>query len=112
MKHGDWVLLPFPAANRDPDAFDQPDDVVIDRLENRHAAFGLGIHRCIGSNLARLEFRVAIEEFLASIPEFELADPTGESVVWSVGRIHRAPGPSLRIPDYVDRACIDMNSST
>ena len=83
MKAGDWVLLPFPAANRDPAAFDRPDDVVIDRLENRHAAFGLGIHRCLGSNLARLELRVAIEEFLARIPEFELADP--EAVVWSVG---------------------------
>ena len=65
-----------PTATRTP--FDRPDEVVIDRLENRHAAFGLGIHRCLGSNLARLELRVAIEEFLARIPEFELADPTGE----------------------------------
>ena len=81
MKTGEWVLLPFPAANRDPDAFDRPDEVVIDRLENRHAAFGLGIHRCLGSNLARLELRVAIEEFLARIPEFELADPTGDGRV-------------------------------
>jgi cytochrome P450 len=87
MKRGDWVLLPFPAANRDPAAFDRPDDVIIDRLENRHAAFGLGIHRCLGSNLARLELRVAIEEFLAAIPEFELADPSGEAVVWSVGQV-------------------------
>ena len=97
MKQGEWVLLPFPAANRDPDAFDQPDDVVIDRLENRHAAFGLGIHRCIGSNLARLELRVAIEEFLAGIPEFELADPTGESVVWSVGQVRGPRVLPLRI---------------
>ena len=75
MKQDDWVLLPFPAANRDPEAFDRADEVLIDRLENRHAAFGLGIHRCLGSNLARLELRVAIEEFLARIPDFELADP-------------------------------------
>jgi cytochrome P450 len=92
MKTGEWVLLPFPAANRDPDAFDRPHDVVIDRLENRHAAFGLGIHRCLGSNLARLELRVAIEEFLARIPEFELADPSGAGVVWSVGQVR---GPRL-----------------
>ena len=97
MKAGEWVLLPFPAANRDPDAFDRPDDVVIDRLENRHAAFGLGIHRCLGSNLARLELRVAIEEFLARIPEFELADPTGESVVWSVGQVRGPRVLPLRI---------------
>ena len=75
MKADEWVLLPFPAANRDPELFDRADEVVIDRLENRHAAFGLGIHRCLGSNLARLELRVAVEEFLARFPEFELADP-------------------------------------
>jgi cytochrome P450 len=97
MKRGDWVLLPFPAANRDPAAFDRPDDVVIDRLENRHAAFGLGIHRCLGSNLARLELRVAIEEFLAAIPEFELADPSGAAVVWSVGQVRGPRVLPLRI---------------
>ena len=87
MKAGEWVLLPFPAANRDPEVFERPDDIVIDRLENRHAAFGLGIHRCLGSNLARLELRVALEEFLAHVPQFELADAHGESVVWSVGQV-------------------------
>jgi len=85
MKADEWVLLPFPAANRDPEMFDDADDVVIDRLENRHAAFGLGIHRCLGSNLARLEVRVAVEEFLARFPDFELADPA--TVRWSVGQI-------------------------
>jgi cytochrome P450 len=85
MKVDQWVLLPFPAANRDPAQFPDADEVVIDRLENRHAAFGLGIHRCLGSNLARLEVRVALEEFLARFPDFELADPG--AVVWSVGQI-------------------------
>ncbi len=85
MKVDQWVLLPFPAANRDPAQFADADDVVIDRLENRHAAFGLGIHRCLGSNLARLEVRVAVEEFVARFPDFELADPG--AVVWSVGQI-------------------------
>ena len=85
MKVDDWILLPFPAANRDPAAFERSDEVVIDRLENRHAAFGLGIHRCLGSNLARLELRVAVEEFLGRFPEFELADPA--AVRWSVGQI-------------------------
>lgn len=85
MKQDEWVLLPFPAANRDPELFDRADEVVIDRLENRHAAFGLGIHRCLGSNLARLEMKVAVEEFLARFPDFELADP--EAVVWSVGQV-------------------------
>jgi len=85
MKVDDWVLLPFPAANVDPAAFERADEVLIDREENRHLAFGLGIHRCLGSNLARLEVRVAVEEFLAAFPDFELADPDG--VTWSVGQI-------------------------
>ena len=67
------VLLSFPAANRDPAMFADADKVVIDRKENRHAAFGLGIHRCVGSNLARLEMTVAVEELLKRIPEFSLA---------------------------------------
>jgi cytochrome P450 len=83
MKKDDWVLLPFPAANRDPKQFEDSDDFVIDREVNRHAAFGLGIHRCLGSNLARLELKVAIEEFIARFPHFELAG----DVAWSVGQI-------------------------
>ena len=97
MKKEDWVLLPFPAANRDPEVFERADEVLIDRLENRHAAFGLGIHRCLGSNLARLELRVAVEEFLARIPDFELADPDGDDVVWSVGQIRGPRVLPLRI---------------
>jgi cytochrome P450 len=85
MKEGDWVLLPFPAANRDPEMFEQADEVVIDREVNRHAAFGLGIHRCIGSNLARMEVRVAVEEWLKRFPEFSLADP--DAVTWSSGQV-------------------------
>lgn len=85
MKAGEWVLLPFPAANRDPEAFADADQVLIDRAENRHAAFGLGIHRCIGSNLARLELTIAVEEFIARFPAFELADP--DAVVWSSGQV-------------------------
>ncbi len=77
VRAGDKVLLAFPAANRDPDHFERADDVVIDRAHNRHVAFGVGIHRCAGSNLARMEMRVAIAEWLAALPEFEL-DPDGE----------------------------------
>jgi cytochrome P450 len=85
MKKDDWVLLPFPAANRDPLAFPDADKVILDRAENRHAAFGLGIHRCIGSNLARLELRVALQEWVARYPTFSVADPTG--VRWAAGQV-------------------------
>jgi cytochrome P450 len=85
MKAEDFVLLPFPAANRDPAVFDRPDEVVIDREENRHSAFGLGIHRCAGSHLARMEMRVALEVWLEAFPSFELADPA--KVRWSGGQV-------------------------
>ena len=85
MKPGSMVLLSFPAANRDPEMFPDAGQVKIDRKENRHAAFGLGIHRCIGSNLARMELRVALEEWLKRIPEFRLEDPA--SVTWSEGTV-------------------------
>jgi cytochrome P450 len=85
MKKDDWILLSFPSANRDPEAFDRPDEVIIDRQANRHAAFGLGIHRCAGSHLARMELRVALEAWLAAFPTFELADP--DAVRWSAGQV-------------------------
>ena len=64
--------------------FENPDQVQLDRAKNRHAAFGLGRHRCLGSNLARMELRVALEEWVARYPDFELSDPAG--VTWQAGR--------------------------
>jgi cytochrome P450 len=85
FKEKGQVLLSFPAANRDPAEFADADKVLIDRAENRHAAFGLGRHRCLGSNLARLEMTVAVEEWMARFPEFSLAD--GARVTWSEGTV-------------------------
>ena len=85
MREGDKVLMNFPAANRDPEVFEEPDRVVLDRELNRHVAFGSGIHRCAGSNLARMELRVALEEWLRCIPEFHLAE--GADVTWAGGQV-------------------------
>jgi cytochrome P450 len=85
MKAGDKVLMNFPAANRDPEVFDRPDDVILDRAQNRHLAFGVGIHRCAGSNLARMELRVSIEEWIRRIPSFRLAD--NAEVTWAGGQV-------------------------
>src|SRR2546430_16751974 len=84
-KPGEMVLLSFPAATRDRAMFPDAGRVVTARAQNRHAAFGLGIHRCIGSNLARMEIRVALEEWLARVPAFRL-DPDG-IVKWSEGTV-------------------------
>ena len=85
MIKGDRILMAFPAANRDPEHFEQPDEVIIDRQQNRHVAFGAGIHRCVGSNLARMEMRVAIEEFIARVPDFTLQDDA--EVTWAGGQV-------------------------
>jgi len=95
MKEYDWILLGFPAANRDPVVFRDADQFIIDRAENRHVAFGLGIHRCIGSNLARLELRVGLEEFIRRYPKFELANP--KDVTWSQGQIRGPRNLPLRV---------------
>lgn len=95
LKVGDWMLLPFPAANRDPEVFENPDEVILDRKQNRHGAFGLGIHRCLGSNLARMELTVAIETWLERFEAFELADPGG--VRWSAGQIRGPRQLPIRI---------------
>ncbi|QGG94021.1 cytochrome P450 [Actinomarinicola tropica] len=94
MRKGDKILMAFPAGNRDPEHFDRPDEFVIDRQRNRHFAFGSGIHRCLGSNLARMELRVAIERFLDRIPTFELADPG--AVTWSGGQVRGPRSVSVR----------------
>ncbi|MGE0220905.1 MAG: cytochrome P450 [Mycolicibacterium sp.] len=75
IKAGERVVLVFGAGNRDPEVYDDPDEIKIDRENNRHLAFGGGIHRCLGSNLGRRELVVALEEFLAAVPSFALANP-------------------------------------
>jgi cytochrome P450 len=75
IKAGDRVVLVFGAGNRDPDVYENPDEIVIDRENNRHLAFGGGIHRCLGSNLGRRELVVALEEFLGTVGAFSLANP-------------------------------------
>ena len=101
MKQDDFVLLPFPAANRDPAAFDRADEVIIDREVNRHAAFGLGIHRCVGSHLARMELRVALEVWLAAFPDFSLAD--AGAVRWSGGQVRGPRQLPLKVETRSER---------
>ena len=74
MRKGDMVWLPVCTANRDPRAFPDADEVVLDRSPNRHLAFGAGPHRCQGVHLARLQMQVALEEWHRRIPDYRLGD--------------------------------------
>jgi cytochrome P450 len=78
MRAGDRVLLATSLATRDPAEFERPDEVLLDRDAGRHLAFGGGPHRCLGSHLARLEIRIAIEELHARIPSYTI--PVGERI--------------------------------
>jgi cytochrome P450 len=85
IKEGEKVLMNFPGANHDPEAFENPDQILIARTRNRHVAFGSGIHRCAGSNLARLEMSLAVETWFKRIPEFRVSDPA--AVTWAGGQV-------------------------
>ncbi len=87
---GDKVVMNFPGANHDPEIFDRPGEFIIDRELNRHVAFGAGIHRCAGSNLARMEMEVALRTWMERIPDFELSAP--DEVTWAGGQVR---GPRL-----------------
>jgi cytochrome P450 len=74
IAEGEKVVLSWGSANRDPSIFDDADKFVLDRERNPHVAFGDGIHRCLGANLARLEMRIVLEEVLKRIPGYRIGD--------------------------------------
>lgn len=96
FKRGERLMLNFPSANRDPEMFEDPEEVKIDRKANRHITFGIGHHRCAGSNLARMEMDVALRTWFRRIPEFELTDP--DAVRWAPGQVRGARRVPVRFP--------------
>ncbi|OBB01195.1 cytochrome [Mycobacteriaceae bacterium 1482268.1] len=98
---GESVMVNYASANRDPRQFSEPDRCILDRRENRHLGFGAGVHRCLGSNLARLEFNVGLEQVLSRMPDFALAKNAeavfhGNSVTRGFRRIPVAFTPNGR----------------
>jgi cytochrome P450 len=87
LQSGDRVLLSFASANQDPAEFESPDEIILDRFPNRHQAFGLGLHRCLGSNFTRMEFRVVLEEVLQRLPDF-VVDRAGSERYESIGIVN------------------------
>jgi cytochrome P450 len=70
IAQGERVLLVWASGNRDESVFDRADEVLIDRDPNRHMAFGLGAHRCLGSTLARRQIQVALKTILRRLPDY------------------------------------------
>jgi hypothetical protein len=98
VRAGERFLLPFPAANHDPDAFERPEVVDLDRHPNRHVTFGAGIHRCLGANLARMELRVTLEEWVAAVSAFGLSVPA-DAVEWTGGQVRGPVSLPIMITD-------------
>ena len=73
MREGQKLLLLYPAANRDEQVFERPEEFLTDRSPNDHVAFGFGPHFCLGNQLARLELRVMFERLLDRMPDIALA---------------------------------------
>jgi cytochrome P450 len=86
LRRGERVYLLYASANRDERAFSAPDEIVLDRRGNRHTTFGLGIHRCLGSNLARAEIGIVLSEILRRMPDYAL-DRDGLEPYETVGRM-------------------------
>lgn len=84
---GETVIVNYASANRDPQEFPDPDRCVLDRQANRHLGFGAGVHRCLGSNLARLEFHIGVEQVLARMPDF--AVPPGADAAFHGNSVTR-----------------------
>jgi cytochrome P450 len=95
IQRGDKVLLLWGSANRDGDAFPDPDAVKLDRSPNRHLSFGVGVHRCLGAYLARLEMVASLEQILRRLPRFELVQPP-DMVNGPVRATHKLPVRFLR----------------
>ncbi|OBK19541.1 cytochrome [Mycobacterium asiaticum] len=99
---GQTVVVNYAAANRDPREFDHPDRCILDREANRHLGFGAGVHRCLGSNLARLEFRVGVEQVLKRMPDYAVppeanVDFHGNSVTRGYRTLPVVFTPSARV---------------
>jgi cytochrome P450 len=102
FQKGDRVLLAYASANRDPAIFDDPEAVRLDRAPNRHVGFGAGMHRCLGSFIARIMFQAMMSEVLTRLPDFQVVEAEIEPYP-SVGNVNGwihipatfTPGPKV-----------------
>jgi nocardicin N-oxygenase len=90
IKAGEAVLPALVSANRDEQVFAHADELTLDRTDNPHVAFGHGIHRCLGAQLARAELRLTLSALLDRLPGLRLAAPA-ERIRWQLGGMQRGP---------------------
>ncbi|MFJ3903833.1 cytochrome P450 [Streptomyces sp. NPDC090025] len=90
IPEGDAVYVFYPAANRDPAVFTDPDRLDLDRDEGPHLAFGHGAHYCAGAQLARLEAEIMLGTLLQHFPGLALARPA-DTIAWRTGSVNRGP---------------------
>jgi len=90
IKEGAFVMLTYACASRDPRHMDEPEKIDVRRQGIPHSTFGVGPHRCIGSNLARVELTATLEEWLKRIPHFTVKEGTAPTHVTSVLRSMRS----------------------
>jgi cytochrome P450 len=113
FKEGERLWLSWAMSNRDPEVFPNPNEVELDRTGNRHHSFGLGIHRCIGSNVARVVFKRMVVAVLDRMPDY-VCDPAGAEHYQTIGIIQGmkhlpatfTPGP--RMGDGLDETIARM----
>lgn len=93
MKAGDRVIILFGSANNDEAEFSEPDEIKFDRQPNRHLAFGTGIHRCLGSNLARTMIRISLTEVFSRLGDLRLSEtkPVGWEMNGDIRTISSLP---------------------
>jgi cytochrome P450 len=108
MKTGDRVLLAWSSANRDPEQFENPDEMDIERWPNRHVAFGLGVHRCAGSHLGRAMARELLSQIITRMPDYVVDESAlepyphqGTNNGWQRIPATYTPGPRL-LPDAAE----------
>jgi cytochrome P450 len=86
FKEGERLWISWAMANRDPSVFDEPNEIVLDRKGNRHFSFGIGVHRCVGSNVARTVFKSMLTAVLDRMPDY-VCDPEGTEHYETIGVI-------------------------
>jgi cytochrome P450 len=107
---GDRMWFMYRAANWDPEEFPNPGEVDLARSPNRHVAFGSGIHRCLGSHLARAIFQTVIREFLSRVPDYRVVTEKAESYVfacvnagYAILPVRYTPGPRVHATPILEQ---------